>query len=114
MGISDVARLDGQTTRASPFCEECDDPERCAAELLVRPVVRGRHHSLGGPLTDPLLTARELADLLGLKPATVLDKWERGELPGYKIGRAVRFDADEILRLTRKEARPLVPVRSEQ
>jgi excisionase family DNA binding protein len=59
-----------------------------------------------------LVTARELADLLGLKPGTVLDKWERGELPGYKIGRAVRFDADEILALTRKEA--LAPVRSEE
>jgi hypothetical protein len=34
----------------------------------------------------------------------VLDKWERGELPGYRIGRAVRFDPDEILALTRQEA----------
>jgi excisionase family DNA binding protein len=60
-------------------------------------------------VTGPLLTARELADLLGLRPATILDMWERGELPGYKIGRAVRFDADEILTLTRREARPLAP-----
>jgi excisionase family DNA binding protein len=44
-----------------------------------------------------LLTARELAEYLGLKPATVLDKWERGELPGFKFGRAVRFDLDEVL-----------------
>jgi hypothetical protein len=34
----------------------------------------------------------------------VLDKWERGDLPGYKIGRAVRFDVDEILAMTRREA----------
>jgi hypothetical protein len=27
----------------------------------------------------------------------VLDKWERGELPGYKFGRAVRFDLEEVL-----------------
>lgn len=65
-------------------------------------------------MTERLLTARELADLLGLKPATVLDKWERGELPGYKIGRAVRFDPDEILALTRKEARPLAAVQVEE
>jgi excisionase family DNA binding protein len=65
-------------------------------------------------VTERLLTARELADLLGLKPATVLDKWERGELPGYKIGRAVRFDPDEILALTRKEARPLAAVQVEE
>ena len=53
--------------------------------------------------TSPLLTARELAAYLGLKPATVLDKWERGELPGYKFGRAVRFDLEEILTLGRRE-----------
>ena len=44
-----------------------------------------------------LLTARELAAYLGLKPATILDKWERGELPGFKFGRAVRFDLEEVL-----------------
>src|SRR2546423_2372071 len=51
----------------------------------------------GGRVSGRLLTARELADYLGLKPATVLDKWERGELPGFKFGRAVRFDLDEVL-----------------
>jgi excisionase family DNA binding protein len=61
-----------------------------------------------------LVTAVELAEQLGLKPATVLDQWEAGKLPGYKIGRAVRFDPDEILRLTRKEARPLVMARTEE
>jgi excisionase family DNA binding protein len=49
-----------------------------------------------------LLTARELGEALGLKPGTVLDKWERGELPGYKFGRAVRFDLDEVLATGRR------------
>jgi excisionase family DNA binding protein len=49
-----------------------------------------------------LLTARELADVLGLKPGTILDRWERGELPGYKFGRAVRFDLDEVLAVGRR------------
>jgi excisionase family DNA binding protein len=35
---------------------------------------------------------RELAELLGLKPGTVLHQWETGKLPSYKIGRAFRFD----------------------
>jgi len=48
-------------------------------------------------VSERLLTARELAGYLGLKPGTVLDKWERGELPGYKFGRAVRFDLEEVL-----------------
>ena len=55
-------------------------------------------------MTGQLVTARELAGLLSLQPSTVLDKWERGELPGYKIGRAVRFDPEEILALTRRDA----------
>ncbi len=33
----------------------------------------------------------------------MLDKWERGELPGYRFGRAVRFDLEEILALGRRE-----------
>jgi excisionase family DNA binding protein len=41
----------------------------------------------GRAVTERLLTARELADYLGLAPATILDKWERGELPGFKFGR---------------------------
>jgi excisionase family DNA binding protein len=53
-------------------------------------------------VTDRLLTARELGEALGLKPATVLDRWERGELPGYKFGRAVRFNLDEVLAAGRR------------
>jgi excisionase family DNA binding protein len=49
-----------------------------------------------------LLTARELGEVIGLKPGTVLDRWERGELPGYKFGRAVRFDLDEVLAAGRR------------
>ena len=53
-------------------------------------------------MSDRLLTARELGEAIGLKPATVLDKWERGEFPGYRFGRAVRFSLDEILALARR------------
>jgi excisionase family DNA binding protein len=53
-------------------------------------------------MSERLLTARELAAAIGLKPATVLDKWERGELPGYKFGRAVRFDLTEVLAAGRR------------
>jgi excisionase family DNA binding protein len=49
-----------------------------------------------------LLTARELGEAIGLKPGTILDRWERGELPGYKFGRAVRFDLDEVLAVGRR------------
>ena len=42
------------------------------------------------------MTARELAEYLGLSTATVLDWWERGEMPGFKLGRAVRFRPSEV------------------
>lgn len=58
-----------------------------------------RGHS-GAALSDRLLTARELAELLGLSPATVLDRFERGDLPGFRLfgrkGGPVRFRLSEI------------------
>jgi excisionase family DNA binding protein len=65
-------------------------------------------------LTDRLLTARELADVLGLKPGTVLDKFERGELPGFKFGGAVRFDLGEVLAVGRRDNAAGPPVKSVQ
>jgi excisionase family DNA binding protein len=61
-------------------------------------------------VSDRLLTARELAAFLGLKPGTVLDKWERGELPGFKFGRAVRFDLAEVLATGRPDGGGETPV----
>jgi excisionase family DNA binding protein len=66
-------------------------------------------------VSDRLLTARELAEVLGLAPATILDKWERGEFPGYRFGRAVRFDLDEVLATGRRSGEggetPVTPPR---
>jgi excisionase family DNA binding protein len=35
---------------------------------------------------EPLITARELGEHLSLSASTVQDMWERGELPGYRLG----------------------------
>jgi excisionase family DNA binding protein len=49
---------------------------------------------------DGLLTARELAEHLGMSSSWVLDEWEAGRLPGFKLGdgRAapVRFRLAEV------------------
>jgi excisionase family DNA binding protein len=37
-------------------------------------------------VTERLLTARELADLLGLSASTVLDWHEAGRIPSFKLG----------------------------
>jgi len=51
-------------------------------------------------MTEPLLTARELADVLGLSASTILDRFEAGELPGFRLfgrkGGPVRFRLSEI------------------
>jgi predicted DNA-binding transcriptional regulator AlpA len=51
-------------------------------------------------VSERLLTAREVAELLGLSPATVLDRFEVGDLPGFKLygkrGGPVRFRWSEI------------------
>jgi predicted DNA-binding transcriptional regulator AlpA len=51
-------------------------------------------------VTERLLTARELGDHLGLSTATILDRWEAGDLPGFRLfgrkGGPVRFRLSEI------------------
>ena len=44
-----------------------------------------------------LLTTRQVADFLGVSPATVLRRWRVGELPGYRLASNVlRFDPAEL------------------
>jgi excisionase family DNA binding protein len=48
-------------------------------------------------MADRLLTARQVADLLGVSAETVLRWTRRGELPGFRLpGRALRFREDEV------------------
>ena len=48
-------------------------------------------------MIDRLLTAAELAEQLALSTATILDWFEAGRLPGFKLGRVVRFRESEVL-----------------
>jgi predicted DNA-binding transcriptional regulator AlpA len=50
---------------------------------------------------ERLLTARELGELLGLSTGTILDRFERGDLPGFRlyggrVGAPVRFRWSEV------------------
>jgi excisionase family DNA binding protein len=48
-------------------------------------------------VSDRLLTARAVADMLDVSPETVLRWTRRGELPGIRLpGGAIRFRADEV------------------
>ena len=45
---------------------------------------------------DRLWTAEEVARFLGIHPQTVYTKARTGEFPSHRIGRTLRFKADEI------------------
>lgn len=52
------------------------------------------------PPVEPLLTTQELAALLNVKASWVLDQWQEGKLPGFRLGEIrgpVRFRRQEIL-----------------
>lgn len=58
-------------------------------------------HIVDGRAPGRLLNARELGDLLGLSSSTILDRFERGDIPGFRlyggrIGSPVRFRWSEI------------------
>lgn len=69
-------------------------------------------------MSDSLITAAELADRLALSTSTILNWFEAGRLPGFKLGRVVRFREDEVLEwLEAQRVGPrvaLVSVRSEE
>lgn len=56
-----------------------------------------RRGNARGAVSERLVTAAELAEFLALAPATVLDWFEAGRLPGFKLGRVVRFRESEVL-----------------
>ena len=48
-------------------------------------------------MSEPLLTAHQVAELLGVKADWVLDQWQAGDLPGFRLSqRLVRFRESEI------------------
>jgi excisionase family DNA binding protein len=48
-------------------------------------------------MSDRLLSAREVADMLGLSTETVLRRWRAGEIPGYRLATNVlRFSERDI------------------
>jgi excisionase family DNA binding protein len=48
-------------------------------------------------VSESLLTAAELADLLGFAAGTIVDWAEDGKVPAFKIGGRLRFRESEVL-----------------
>jgi excisionase family DNA binding protein len=49
------------------------------------------------PRTPVLLTVKQVAQILQWNPYTVIKKAEKGELPGFKMGRGWRFREEDIV-----------------
>jgi predicted DNA-binding transcriptional regulator AlpA len=47
-------------------------------------------------VTERLLTSRELGEVLGFSAAWVQDRFEAGELPGFRISGRLRFRLSEV------------------
>jgi excisionase family DNA binding protein len=47
-------------------------------------------------MTAPLLTAQQVGELVGRSTKWVLAEAAAERIPSFKVGRAVRFDQDEI------------------
>lgn len=48
-------------------------------------------------MSERLLSAREVAELLGFASSTIIDWAERDELPSFKIGGRLRFRESEVV-----------------
>jgi len=53
----------------------------------------------GSPQQDPegLITVKEVCELLSMKPSWVYDVAWKGDLPSYRMGRAVRFRRSDVI-----------------
>jgi excisionase family DNA binding protein len=47
-------------------------------------------------VTEPLLTAAEVGELLGFSPSTIVDWAEQNKIPGFRIGGRLRFRWSEV------------------
>ena len=54
---------------------------------------------------DKLLNAKEVANLIGVKPSTIYQWTHQGFIPHVKVGKLVRFNVDSVMKwLSEKES----------
>lgn len=59
-------------------------------------------------MIEQLLTARELAGILGFSADTIVDWAEAGKLPAFKLGGRLRFRESEVLAWLERQRREVV------
>ena len=51
-----------------------------------------------------LVNARKAASAIGVSCQTLYKKFEQREVPGFRLGKALRFDVEELFTLMRENA----------
>lgn len=59
--------------------------------------------------TQPLLTKKDVEELLAIKERTINNLMANGELPYIKIGKAVRFDPKDVEAFIQRQKRTAAP-----
>ena len=62
-------------------------------------ILEARLASLEANPTEQLLNAQGAGELLSMTPAAVLQAYRRGDLPGIKMGRRVRFRRSDLVKV---------------
>jgi excisionase family DNA binding protein len=69
-------------------------PDSARGRLARRQTVQGTPEAVSD---EPLLTARDVAERLGVDVGWIYDEWQAGRLPGFRLGsRMLRFRWSEI------------------
>ncbi len=53
-------------------------------------------------MSEPLLTIKEVRDLLNVPRSWLYERTRKGEIPHVKLGKYVRFDREELLQWINK------------
>jgi excisionase family DNA binding protein len=56
---------------------------------------------------EPMLTAAELAEILGFSAGTIVDWSEEGKLPSFKVGGRLRFRESEVAAWLEERRQPV-------
>ena len=75
-------------------------------ERLVN-IARGTPTAYTDVATNKILTIAEVADRLAMHPVTVYRLAKEGRLPFFRIGRMLRFDAEELEQWVREGRVPM-------
>ena len=82
------------------------NPHNAAQRSTTPNTVKHGQTRMNTEASKRFVTAKELAEVLGVGHRTVLDYCRYGRIPGIRLsGTTVRFDLDEVLAVLKRESK---------